>query len=95
MDASSIQQHRAAPTHALPTTEPSTLELEIISQDVDERGARVRYHGAPCAVDIELDRLGQDSKLLERFAVVIAAPRVSDIIARYLVRLVNQMITGI
>ena len=95
MDASSIQQDRAAPTHALSTTEPSTLEFEIISQDVDQWSARVRYHGPPCTVDIELDRLGQDSKFLKRFAVAIGAPRASDMIASYLARLVNHMTTGI
>ena len=82
MDASSIQQDCAAPTYPLSTTEPSTLELEIISQNVDERGVGVGYHGSACAVDIELDGLGQGSKLLKSLRACncepVAALRASD-----------------
>src|SRR5262245_50990315 len=42
LNASPIQQNRAASAHALPATEPGTLQLEVIAQDVDERGIGVR-----------------------------------------------------
>jgi hypothetical protein len=55
LNASPIYQNRAAPTHALSATEPGTLQLEVISQNVNERGVRVRCDGASYTVDIKFD----------------------------------------
>jgi len=63
LNGSSIQQNRAASAHALSATEPSTLQLEVISQDVNERGICVRYDRPSCAVDVERDGLRQGLKL--------------------------------
>src|SRR5262249_22726098 len=56
-------ENGATPAHTLSATEPSALELEVIAQDVDERGIRSRCDGAPYAVDVELDGRRQGLKL--------------------------------
>src|SRR6478672_11866584 len=59
LNTAPIQKNSAASTHALSATEPSTLQLEVIAQDVNERGVRVRCDGASCIVDVECDGVGQ------------------------------------
>jgi len=72
LNASPIQQNRAASAHALSATESSTLQLEVISQDVNERGICRRCDGASYTVDIKFDGRGQGSKLPRPFALAIA-----------------------
>ena len=72
MNASPIHQNRAASTHALSATEPSALQLEVISQDVNERNVRVGCDGASYTVDIKFDGPGQGSKLPRPVALASA-----------------------
>ena len=75
LHASPIHRNRAASAHALSASEPGTLQLEIISQDVDKRSARVRYYGPSCTVNSELDGLRQGlnspgCRILEPYPIV-------------------------
>src|SRR5579871_6119699 len=64
-DLLSVQQHRAGTTLRKTTTKPRTMQMELVMQNVKERGIKAGLDAMRQAIDLDLDAVRHTSSLLE------------------------------